>query len=121
MRLRTRPGTALPSPHRFRSGQGEFSERRQGHRGGTGEVDGPFADERLRHRGTRAVTAVGFPPCGQRPAAAAAMSTAAYAVFGIFLGVAAIVAQPAVTSAAFEGTRLLVQLLLTPLLAGWSI
>ncbi|MFZ0380344.1 MAG: ABC transporter permease subunit [Solirubrobacteraceae bacterium] len=45
----------------------------------------------------------------------------AYAVFGIFLGVAAIFAQPSVASAVFEGSHLLVQLLFTPLLAGWSI
>ena len=45
----------------------------------------------------------------------------AYAVFGIFLGIAAIVAQPGVTSAVFEGSHLLVQFLFTPLLAGWSI
>jgi ABC-2 type transport system permease protein len=45
----------------------------------------------------------------------------AYAVFGIFLGVAAIFAQPDVAPAVFEGSHLLVQLLFTPLLAGWSI
>jgi ABC-2 type transport system permease protein len=45
----------------------------------------------------------------------------AYAVFGVFLGVAAIVAQPGVAAAVFKGSRLLVQLLFTPLLAGWSI
>lgn len=45
----------------------------------------------------------------------------AYAVFGVFLGIAAIVAQPGVSSAVFEGSHLLVQLLFTPLIAGWSI
>jgi ABC-type transport system involved in multi-copper enzyme maturation permease subunit len=45
----------------------------------------------------------------------------AYTVFGIFLGIAAVVAQPGVASAVFEGSHLLVQLLFTPLLAGWSI
>jgi ABC-type transport system involved in multi-copper enzyme maturation permease subunit len=45
----------------------------------------------------------------------------AYLVFGIFLGVAAIFAQPGAASAVFEGSHLLVQLLFTPLLAGWSI
>jgi ABC-2 type transport system permease protein len=45
----------------------------------------------------------------------------AYAVFGIFLGVAAIFAEPVVASAVFEGSHLLVQLVFTPLLAGWSI
>jgi ABC-type transport system involved in multi-copper enzyme maturation permease subunit len=45
----------------------------------------------------------------------------AYLVFGIFLGVVALFAQPGVASAVFEGSHLLVQLLFTPLLAGWSI
>jgi ABC-type Na+ efflux pump permease subunit len=45
----------------------------------------------------------------------------AYLVFGIFLGVAALFASPAVTSAVFETSHLLVQLLFTPLVAGWSI
>ena len=45
----------------------------------------------------------------------------AYLIFGIFLGIAAIFAQPGVASAVFEGSHLLVQLLFTPLLAGWSI
>jgi hypothetical protein len=40
---------------------------------------------------------------------------------GIFLGIAAIFAQPGVAPAVFEGSHLLVQLLFTPLLAGWSI
>jgi ABC-type transport system involved in multi-copper enzyme maturation permease subunit len=45
----------------------------------------------------------------------------AYAIFGIFLGIAAIFAQPGVASAVFQGSHLLVQLLFTPLIAGWSI
>jgi ABC-2 type transport system permease protein len=45
----------------------------------------------------------------------------AYAVFGIFLAVAAAFAQPGVASVVFEGSHLLVQFLFTPLLAGWSI
>jgi len=45
----------------------------------------------------------------------------AYAVFGIFLAIAAIFAQPGVARAVFEGSHLLVQLLFTPLLAGWSV
>src|SRR5260370_20437295 len=45
----------------------------------------------------------------------------AYLVFGIFLGIAAISAQPGAASAVFEGSHLFVQLLFTPLLAGWSI
>jgi ABC-2 type transport system permease protein len=45
----------------------------------------------------------------------------AYGVFGIFLACAALFAHPAVSSAVFERSHLLVQLLFTPLLAGWSI
>ncbi len=45
----------------------------------------------------------------------------AYLVFGIFLAVAAVFAQPGAASAVFEGSHLLVQLLFTPLIAGWSI
>ena len=42
-------------------------------------------------------------------------------VFGIFLGAAALFAHPGVTSAIFERDHLLVQLLFTPLVAGWAI
>jgi ABC-type transport system involved in multi-copper enzyme maturation permease subunit len=45
----------------------------------------------------------------------------AYLVFGIFLGVAALFAAPGIASAIFQPSHLLVQLLFTPLLAGWSI
>ncbi|HTW07617.1 MAG TPA: ABC transporter permease subunit [Acidimicrobiales bacterium] len=45
----------------------------------------------------------------------------AYAVFGIFLAVAALFAHPAIVSAIFTGPHVLVQLLFTPLLAGWAI
>ncbi|KAA2258696.1 ABC transporter permease subunit [Solihabitans fulvus] len=45
----------------------------------------------------------------------------AYTVFGVFLGAAALFAQRDVASAVFEGSHVLVQLLFTPLLAGWSI
>jgi len=45
----------------------------------------------------------------------------AYTVFGVFLAGAAIFAQPAVVSAVFNPGHLLIQLLFTPLLAGWSI
>lgn len=45
----------------------------------------------------------------------------AYLVFGIFLGVAALFAHPAVATAVFKGSHLLVQLVFTPLVAGWSI
>jgi ABC-2 type transport system permease protein len=45
----------------------------------------------------------------------------AYAVFGAFLVVAELFAHPAVSSAVFERSHVLTQLLFTPLLAGWSI
>ncbi len=45
----------------------------------------------------------------------------AYVVFGIFLGVSALFAEPGAASAIFKGSHLLVQFLFTPLLAGWSI
>jgi ABC-2 type transport system permease protein len=45
----------------------------------------------------------------------------AYVLFGIFLGAVALFAHPAVISAIFERDHLLVQLLFTPLVAGWSI
>ncbi len=45
----------------------------------------------------------------------------AYVIFGIFLGAVAAFAHPAVTSAVFERDHLLIQLLFTPLVAGWSI
>ncbi len=45
----------------------------------------------------------------------------AYTIFGIFLAAAAIFAQSAVQSAVFGTSHLLIQLLFTPLLAGWSI
>ena len=45
----------------------------------------------------------------------------AYAVFGIFLAVAALFAHPVIVSAIFTGPHVLVQLLFTPLLAGWAI
>ncbi|HEX3784761.1 MAG TPA: ABC transporter permease subunit [Pseudonocardiaceae bacterium] len=44
-----------------------------------------------------------------------------YAIFGIFLASTAIFASPVITSAIFAGPHILVQLLFTPLLAGWSI
>jgi ABC-2 type transport system permease protein len=44
-----------------------------------------------------------------------------YTIFGIFLAVAALFAHPAITSAIYAGTHVLVQLLFTPLLAGWAI
>ncbi len=44
-----------------------------------------------------------------------------YVIFGVFLGAIAAFAHPAVASAIFERNHLLVQLLFTPLVAGWSI
>jgi ABC-type transport system involved in multi-copper enzyme maturation permease subunit len=45
----------------------------------------------------------------------------AYAVFGIFLAIAALFAHPVIVSAIYTGPHVLVQFLLTPLLAGWAI
>ena len=45
----------------------------------------------------------------------------AYLVFGIFLAAAALFANPVIASAIFSGTHVLLQLLFTPLLAGWGI
>jgi len=45
----------------------------------------------------------------------------AYTVFGIFLAVAALFAHPVIVSAIYAGPHVLVQLLFTPLLAGWAI
>jgi len=45
----------------------------------------------------------------------------AYAVFGIFLAIAALFAHPAIVSAVYAGSHVLVQFLFTPLLAGWAI
>jgi ABC-type Na+ efflux pump permease subunit len=45
----------------------------------------------------------------------------AYTVFGIFLAAAALFAHPVIVSAIYSGTHVLVQLLFTPLLAGWGI
>jgi ABC-2 type transport system permease protein len=45
----------------------------------------------------------------------------AYMVFGIFLAAAALFAYPVIASAIYAGPHLLVQLLFTPLLAGWAI
>lgn len=45
----------------------------------------------------------------------------AYTVFGVFLLAAAVFAHPVIVSAIYAGTHVLVQLLFTPLLAGWGI
>lgn len=45
----------------------------------------------------------------------------AYTVFGVFFAAVALFAAPVVASAVFETSHVLVPLLFTPLLAGWSI
>jgi ABC-2 type transport system permease protein len=45
----------------------------------------------------------------------------AYLVFGLYLVLVSILAQPGVAAALIQGPDLLAQLLFTPLLAGWSI
>lgn len=45
----------------------------------------------------------------------------AYTVFGVFFAAVALFADPVVASAVFETSHVLVPLLFTPLLAGWSI
>ncbi len=45
----------------------------------------------------------------------------AYTIFGIFLAIAALFAHPGIESAIFSGSHIPVQLVFTPLLAGWSI
>lgn len=45
----------------------------------------------------------------------------AYVIFGIFLGFTALFAHPAIASAIFTRDHLLIQLLFTPLIAGWSV
>jgi ABC-type Na+ efflux pump permease subunit len=44
-----------------------------------------------------------------------------YTIFGIFLAVVALFAHPVIASAIYAGTHVLVQLLFTPLVAGWAI
>jgi ABC-2 type transport system permease protein len=45
----------------------------------------------------------------------------AYLVFGVFLAAVSLFAHPAIASAIYAGTHVLIQLLFTPLLAGWGI
>jgi ABC-type transport system involved in multi-copper enzyme maturation permease subunit len=45
----------------------------------------------------------------------------AYVIFGVFLAAVALFADPAIASAVFERDHLLVQVLFTPLVAGWSV
>jgi ABC-2 type transport system permease protein len=58
---------------------------------------------------------------GKALAAFAPTLVIAYVLFGVFLGAAELFAHQAVISAIFERSHVLVQLLFTPLLAGWSI
>ncbi len=58
---------------------------------------------------------------GKALAALAPTLVVAYAIFGVFLGAVAIFAHPVVASAIFERNHVLVQILFTPLVAGWSI
>jgi ABC-type Na+ efflux pump permease subunit len=58
---------------------------------------------------------------GKALAVAVPTLTIAYAIFGIFLAAAKLFANPVVASAVFAGSHVLVQLLFTPLLAGWAI
>ncbi len=45
----------------------------------------------------------------------------AYTLFGIFLAIVALFAHPGIETAIFAGSHIPVQLVFTPLLAGWSI
>ena len=58
---------------------------------------------------------------GKALAVAAPTLTIAYTLFGIFLAIAKLFANHVIASAVFAGSHILVQLLFTPLLAGWSI
>jgi ABC-type Na+ efflux pump permease subunit len=58
---------------------------------------------------------------GKAVAVAAPTLTVAYAIFGIFLAAAKLFGNPVIASAVFAGSHILIQLLFTPLLAGWSI
>src|SRR5450755_3524768 len=68
-------------------------------------------------------TRIGLSPFLIAKAVAAFVPTLviAYIVFGIFLAAAALFAHPVIASAIYAGTRVLVQLLFTPLRAGWAI
>jgi ABC-type Na+ efflux pump permease subunit len=58
---------------------------------------------------------------GKALAALAPTLAIAYGMFGVFLVCAKLFAHPAVAAAVFRSSELLMQLLFTPLLAGWSI
>lgn len=58
---------------------------------------------------------------GKALAAFAPTLVISYTMFGIFLVCVGLFADPTVASAVFEAPRLLIQLVFTPLLAGWSI
>jgi hypothetical protein len=68
-------------------------------------------------------TRIGLSPFLIAKAVAAFVPTLviAYIVFGIFLAAAALFAHPVIASAIYAGTHVLVQLLFTPLRAGWAI
>lgn len=46
---------------------------------------------------------------------------ASYLVFGIFLAATALFAHPAIASAIYAGPHVLIQVVFTPLLAGWAV
>jgi ABC-2 type transport system permease protein len=58
---------------------------------------------------------------GKALAVLAPTLTVAYTIFGIFLATAALFAHHVIASVVFERSHILVQLLFTPLVAGWSI
>lgn len=58
---------------------------------------------------------------GKALAVLAPTLTVAYTIFGIFLAAAALFAHHVIATAVFGRSHILVQLLFTPLIAGWSI
>ena len=68
-------------------------------------------------------TRIGLSPFLTAKAVAAFLPTLVITsiVFGIFLAAAALFAHPVIASAIHAGTHVLVQLLFTPLRAGWAI
>jgi ABC-2 type transport system permease protein len=58
---------------------------------------------------------------GKAVAVAGPTLVIAYMIFGIFLAIAELFAKPVIASAVFAGSHVLIQVLFTPLLAGWSI
>lgn len=86
-------------------------------------VLGPVPDVQGWEQAPSGCTPVGREEFLIAKALAAFVSTLviAYAVFGLFLAVAALFAHPVIAAAIYAGTHVLVQLLFTPLLAGWAI